>query len=218
MVHETEQETLEALKRWWQQNGSALVAGLVIGLAGVLGWQYWQSHQRGQAEVASAIYETMQTQLAGGNPAEIQSLYTQLKNEYPKTAYAGLGGLVLASRAVTDGELELAQGALQWVVDNASLPELAAVARLRLARVLHARGKAEEALTQLDALEGAFRPEAEEIRGDVLGQRGDLEAAREAYRASLAAYALEGRPNRWVELKLDDLAPPQDAASGEAKP
>jgi predicted negative regulator of RcsB-dependent stress response len=217
MVHETEQETVEAIKRWLQQNGTALVAGLAIGLAGVFGWQYWQSHQRTQAESASTLYEALRGQLDGDDPAGAQDLYNRLKAEYADTAYASLGALTRAGQAVTDGDLDLAHGALQWVIENSPLPELVAIARLRLARVLRAQGKGEESLAQLDALNGAFEPEAEEIRGDVLVDRGERERAREAYRAAAEAYARSGRPNRWLQLKLDDLAPPQAVNTPEGQ-
>lgn len=207
MVHETDQETVEAIKRWWQQNGTALIAGLVIGLAGVFGWQYWQGHRQSEAEAASTLYQALQGQLAGDNVVEAQALYKQLKDDYPATAYATLGALLLAGRAVTDSDLDLAQGALQWAVANSPMPELSSVARLRLARVLRAQGKGDESLAQLEALEGAFKAEAEEIRGDVLLDKGDRERARLAYQSAADSYASEGRPNRWLQLKLNDLTP-----------
>lgn len=218
MVHETEQETVEALKRWWQQNGSALIAGLAIGLAGVFGWQYWQAHQRSQAEAAAALYQTLQARLTDAAAGPVAEVFDQLREEYSGSAYSALAGLTVAGEAVEAGELERAEQSLRWVVEHAALPELAQVARLRLARVLRARDLGEEALAQLDALEGAFRAEALEIRGDIMHERGDLAAAREAYEASLAAFAAEGRPNRWVRLKLQDLAPPQGVDADQETP
>ena len=53
----TEEEQVEALKKWWRENGKAIVGGAVLGLALVGGWQAWQSYQKGEAELASAYYE-----------------------------------------------------------------------------------------------------------------------------------------------------------------
>ena len=44
-----DEEQLEALKKWWSESGKGVLAGLGIGLAGVLGWSSWQTWQRNQA-------------------------------------------------------------------------------------------------------------------------------------------------------------------------
>ena len=52
----SEREQLDAIKKWWSENGKAIVAGLIIGLGAVFGWQYWQRWQDRVAEEASALY------------------------------------------------------------------------------------------------------------------------------------------------------------------
>ena len=37
----TEEEQLEAIKRWWKENGTSLIAGVAIAAAGVFGWNAW---------------------------------------------------------------------------------------------------------------------------------------------------------------------------------
>ncbi|MEW8396328.1 MAG: tetratricopeptide repeat protein, partial [Candidatus Thiodiazotropha sp.] len=37
--YQTEEEQVEAIKRWWKENGTSVIAGLVIGLGGIFGWQ-----------------------------------------------------------------------------------------------------------------------------------------------------------------------------------
>ena len=39
--YQTDEEKVEAIRKWWRENGTAVVAGLVLGLAGLIGWQYW---------------------------------------------------------------------------------------------------------------------------------------------------------------------------------
>ena len=43
----TEEEQIEAIKRWWKKNGSSLLLGIALALAIVFGWQAWQNHQAG---------------------------------------------------------------------------------------------------------------------------------------------------------------------------
>ena len=38
---QTEEEQIAQLKEWWQRNGKPLLAGGVLAVAGVFGWQYW---------------------------------------------------------------------------------------------------------------------------------------------------------------------------------
>ena len=37
----TDDEQVERIKKWWADNGSSVIAGLVIGIGGLLGWRYW---------------------------------------------------------------------------------------------------------------------------------------------------------------------------------
>jgi predicted negative regulator of RcsB-dependent stress response len=39
-IYDTEEEQVEALKRWWKENGQATLAGLVLGIIVILGWNY----------------------------------------------------------------------------------------------------------------------------------------------------------------------------------
>lgn len=50
---------LERAKAWWQAHGKPIVAGLGIGLAGVVGFNFWQYHQETQAEQASVLFEEL---------------------------------------------------------------------------------------------------------------------------------------------------------------
>ena len=55
--YETDEEQLEALKKWWAENGKAVLVGVVLGLGAIFGWRGWISHEQGRSEAASALYE-----------------------------------------------------------------------------------------------------------------------------------------------------------------
>ena len=42
-VYDSEREQIEAMKKWWAQNGKAIITGLVLGLAALIGWQQWSA-------------------------------------------------------------------------------------------------------------------------------------------------------------------------------
>ena len=41
----SESEQVEQIKRWWKDNGRALVFGLVVGLGGLAAYRYWDASQ-----------------------------------------------------------------------------------------------------------------------------------------------------------------------------
>jgi predicted negative regulator of RcsB-dependent stress response len=58
-IYDTEEEQVEALKRWWKENGTSTIVGLALGIAIILGWNYWQGHKKDQTVQASAIYDQL---------------------------------------------------------------------------------------------------------------------------------------------------------------
>jgi predicted negative regulator of RcsB-dependent stress response len=55
-IHASEKEQVEALKKWWKENGSSLITGLLLGAAILLGGKAWFSYRETQALSASNIY------------------------------------------------------------------------------------------------------------------------------------------------------------------
>ncbi len=55
-IYDTEEEQVEALKRWWKENSTSTIVGLVMGIVIILGWNYWQDHKKEQAAQASLTY------------------------------------------------------------------------------------------------------------------------------------------------------------------
>jgi predicted negative regulator of RcsB-dependent stress response len=211
----SEREQLDAIKKWWHENGKAIIAGLVIGLGAVFGWQYWQKWQEQVAEEASALYRGV---VAGTNlSAEGNTQLEALKDEHTNSPYAALAAMMVAAHQVEENQLDEARAQLQWAVDNASQSELANVSRLRLARVLWALGEGDSALSQLDAVDKPFLSIADEIRGDIYLEMGDADKARSAYQAAQGALSLKGASNPWLQMKLEDLTQSGVAASAESE-
>lgn len=134
--YETEAEQVEALKRWWKDNGRSVLAGVAIALVAVIGWYQWQDYQRGQSLDASAAYETVVSRITAGDTAGAAEAVAQLREG--NGAYAVLASLRLAGALVADGELERAEEALNWARDNAPDDGMGRLARVRLAQVLDA--------------------------------------------------------------------------------
>ena len=201
-----EEEQVEALKKWWSENGKSTLAGLGIGLAAVVGWQSWQTWERSQAELASERYERLVDEAAANRHAEALSRVEALTEEFPDSAYASFASLIAARAAVQTGDSGTAKQHLQWVVEHAAFPELVPVAQLRLARLMLAARDYDGALAELGRIESApFQGRVKELQGDIHHARGDSAAARQSYETVLADAELSPSARVRVRMKLDDL-------------
>ncbi len=211
--HLTEEEQLEALKRWWKENGKFIVLAVVVAVGGYFGWGAWQDQQRAQAEAASAQYE----QLLNSLRAPDQELPAEVVQELKQGSglYAYNAALIKARTAVEKGDLDAAAKELQWVLDESPEAPVAQLTHLRLARVLAAQGSHQAALAELQRTEPSesFASEYAEVRGDILLAQGNTDEARSAYQ-----FALENltspQQNRagLLQMKIDNL---KTASAGE---
>ena len=201
-----EEEQVEALKKWWSENGKGVLAGVGLGLAAVLGWSSWQSWQRNQAEFASVRYEQIVGDAAAERHDEAQAQAEALAGEFPDSAYASLASLIAARAAVQADDPDRAKRHLQWVVEHTPFPELVPIAKLRLARLKLDARDYDGATAELDGIDAApFHGGVGELQGDVHRARGDRAAARDSYEEVLAGAELSASTRARVRMKLDDL-------------
>lgn len=213
---DSEQEQVEELKKWWKENGRMVVIGLVLGLGGVLGWTSWRSHTQSQAEAASQMYSQLVNTASEGTFDQARRQADELIEKFPSSGYAALGSLVAARAAYEEKDPEAAKRYLQRVVEEGEGIEVRDIARARLARILLAEGKPDEALRALDAVEGdSFAGISGEIRGDVLRAKDETQAAVQAYRGVLDAAEVAAETRRRVQMKLDNLGAGDAQASAQ---
>lgn len=202
-VYQTEDEQVEALKKWWKENGKSVIGGIVLGAAIIGGWQGWQGWQRSAGEAGSMMYDTLRQAVRSGQIDEAIEQGKRLIGEYGSSAYASFAGLDLARLAYQKGEKSAARGHLEWVADSAPDPTLREVARLRLARLLMDMGETDALAALLDqAPLQAFAGEFDVLRGDLARVQGDRAAARQAYLDALAAGVDDAA---FVRMKLVDV-------------
>jgi predicted negative regulator of RcsB-dependent stress response len=201
----SDNEREEALKEWWRDNWSWILGGVVLGVALLIGWRYWEAHRKQRAEDAAEVYSDIQTALNARDVAKAQELLNGLVAESESGAYTQQARLLFAKVHVEAGKFDDAEPLLRAVADQSKDKELAGIAQLRLGRLLVQAGKHEEALKLLEPLTaGAFGAQAREIRGDALFVKGDAEGARAEYAAALAEPQAQ-LDRATVELKLQDV-------------
>ena len=138
--YESEKEQVEAIKKWWKANGKSIIVGVVLGVALVVGGRWWFANQNKQAEIASEQYGEVLQEISKGDTDAALKRGGRVLEVFAKSNYAALTALELAKLKVDKADLEGARYYLQWVVDHTSSAPLKDVARLRLARVLLAKG------------------------------------------------------------------------------
>lgn len=204
----TEQEQVELLKQWIKQYGLVILAGLLISLATITGWRYWQARQQRILNHASAVYDEMLTARAQNDTNNTRVQSEKLFSHYTGTTYAQMAALMLARDAIYQKNYAEAEKQLQWVIDNSSIRSFQQIARIRLARLLINENKAKDALTLLETVnDKSFNGLTNEVRGDAWVALKDSNKARDAYKQ-----ALDDLPNAEVirpllQMKYDNLAP-----------
>lgn len=201
-----EQEQIDELKAFWGKWGTLISGVLLAAALGAAGVQGWRWHQHRQAEAAAALYGQMEALAAKGDTTKLVSAAEPIKQEYPRTAYAARAALAAARAAYEANDAKTAREQLNWVLEHASEPGLKAVARLRLATLAIDGKQYDEALGLLGgehdaAFEGLFL----DAKGDALAAKGDVAAARAAYREALGKTPADASNRPYLQIKLDAL-------------
>lgn len=200
-------EQSEQVRQWLRENAMAIVAGIVLGLLLIFGAQQWRSHQAKHRAGAADQYQQLQQAVVANKPADIDRIAATLKDQYKDTSFAVFASLRQAELALASEQPDAAITALAWAHQHADNEALKSLISLRTARVELAQGKAQAALTKLDALPPtAYRGMALELRGDALVTLERVAEARKAYTEALSANEADTPQNRLLQLKLDNLA------------
>jgi predicted negative regulator of RcsB-dependent stress response len=209
----SERQQMDWLRATVKENAPWALGGVAITLALFVGYHQWQNWGERQAATASQKYEATLDALARGDGDNAKRLVAELRDGYARTPYADQAALALARYDVEGRRLADAAALLEAVIKNTRDPELATVARLRLARVQRADGKPGLALATLAAAPaGTVSAAFADVRGDVLLDQGDKAGALAAWREALAAKS-PGVNRELLELKIGALEGPAEPAA-----
>jgi predicted negative regulator of RcsB-dependent stress response len=217
-IDSADEENVEALKKWWQENGKQLLISVFVVLGGLGGWDLYQNSEQESRNAASDLYEeilalTLKTDnepLSDSERENIISYGQQLREEYPTSSYASFGTLFAAAAEVENRNLSQAEILLNWILESStgglfsSTEEgLLLTTKLRLGRVLLAQGDAARALDFVNTVDPKeFETGFAELRGDIYVALDQLEEAQDAY--SIAQQA--GSNSDALRMKLQELA------------
>lgn len=206
MTDQYEEEQLDTLKKWWKENRFFVIAGLVIGIAVVVGWYSWKSHKESQALAASVKFEQAATALEDGDIVAAQKAALTIQTEHDSSPYAADVNFLIAQTAVEKGNYKAATDALSWVVQHRAGTLLEGKARYHLGAVQYNEKAYEDALATLDVAKvGTFIGQTLELRGDIYVAMGKIEEAKAAYNKALVNEEATNNMDL-VKTKLNDLS------------
>jgi predicted negative regulator of RcsB-dependent stress response len=202
----SDREQEEALRNFWRENWRWIIGGVVLGLALLAGFRYYESYRHRMAEQAGNLYEELKTAIAKPDIEQATSVLATMTEKHSSSGYTQQARLLVAKAHVDAGKFDEAIAQLRAVTKDSEDEELARVAQLRLARLLIQQGKHDEALQLLNPDKaGAFAAQVREVHGDALYAKGDLEGARAEYAAALADNANAQIDRGMLEAKLQDV-------------
>lgn len=203
-VYQTEEQQVEAIKGYWEENGNMIVAGIVLGFAGFIGFNLYKDSKLDDELAVSDSYQTL-IENSVKDKAAFNENAEKFISENSGTSYVSLTALALAKEAAAKKDWPGAQTQLMAALKSAPSDGIKGIASLRLARVQIQQEQFDQALATLaKPLPESFTAAIEEIKGDIYLLQGKKELARNAYQVAIAANGLASSPN--LQMKLDDLA------------
>lgn len=203
-VYTTENEQVDAVRRFFAENGKALAIGVVLGIAALGGWRYWQSHEStAMADSSVAFQQANQavTDKKAQGVEDLEKFAQSNKNNYGVFASLQLAGHFVEAKDFANAEKQLVAAQSQAKEEN-----LLSLVSLRLARVQSQQKKFDDALKTLDGVKGeGWIALQQDVRGDVLLAKGDAKGAREAF-----SKGLDSKPSQTLQnvlrMKLNNLS------------
>jgi len=218
-VYSSEDEQVEAIKRWLREYGRQILTGVLVAAVVAFGIYSWKQRQDYQRAAASIEYQNLLQaveQVEAGRTAETlataRHLADTLKKDFSGSAYAQFAALFKARLAVQDGDLAQAETELRWVLEQKPSDDIRALTTLRLARVLFAKGDSAATLALLDDKKaGGYASAFAQLRGDIALAKGETDNARAEYQRAQNLESKMATPlnDPVLEMKLRDLQAPK---------
>ncbi len=197
-----EQEKL--VKDWIKNNWLTIASGIVLGLGGVVGINYWKSQQQEKRYEKAAQYNSFSEVMKLSEFDEAGTILADMEKQSGSSFYTYQAHLLLAKEYVNKNELEKAAAELKSVIDEKPDQVLTEFVKLRLARVYNGMQKHDDALTLVNQISlESFMSIAKEIEGDAYLAQGEMEKAQSAFEDSMTkGEGYSGKRN--IEMKLEN--------------
>jgi len=197
----------EVVKKWLQENGSAIIMGLLIAFGGLFGFRQWQAWELNNKQQAFAEFDGLNQLLEANQMDAAVNNFQTLQDRYEKSPYAALAALEMGRARIESKQEDLAIKYYRFVMEKGTPKALRIIARDRLARTLLDQDKAAEALEVIkgEADVSGFEARYAETRGDILTALGRDQEALAAYRQAMETLESGAGDRNALGLKIQAL-------------
>ena len=198
-VDSTEEEQVDQIKKWWNSNGKQIIAGAVIGLAGIWGWNTYSDYQDNQSLNARSLY------LSYASDSNNLGAYDKLTTDFSSSSYSDQAILLMAKYLFDAGSYTQALGVIKPLINNPS-SVIANTAALRAASIHLQLGQHDQALLILEGQsEDGFSGLIYNLMGDIYLDLGNRSEAQKYYSLAIDNVAENSNLSQLIQIKLDDL-------------
>ena len=198
-VDNTEEEQVEQIKKWWNSNGKQIIAGAVIGLAGIWGWNAYSDYQDKQSFNARNLY------LNYASDSNNLGAYDKLTTDFSSSSYSEQAILLMAKYLFDAGSYAEALGVIKPLINSPS-SVISTTAVLRAASIYLQLGQHDQALSILEEqFDDGFSGLIYNLMGDIYLDLGNHTEAQNYYSLAINNVTKNSNLTRLIQIKLDDL-------------
>ena len=198
-VDNTEEEQVDQIKKWWNSNGKQIIAGAVIGLAGIWGWNTYSDYQDKQSLNARNLY------LSYASDSNNLGAYDKLTTDFSSSSYSDQAILLMAKYLFDAKSYTQALGVIEPLINNPS-SVIATTAALRAASIYLQLGQHNKALSILEKQsKDGFSGLIYNLMGDIYLDLGNRAEAQNYYSLAIDNVTENSNLTQLIQIKLDDL-------------
>ena len=198
-IDNTEEEQVEQIKKWWNSNGKQIIAGAVIGLAGIWGWNTYSDYQDKQSLNARNLY------LSYASDSNNLGAFDKLTTDFSSSSYSDQAILLMAKYLFDAGSYTQALGVIEPLINNPS-SVIATTAALRVASIYLQLGQHNQALSILEnQSKDGFSGLIYNLMGDIYLDLGNRAEAQNYYSLAIDNITENSNLTQLIQIKLDDL-------------
>jgi len=197
-IDKTEDEQAEQIKKWLKENGPQIIIGLVMGLSGIWGLDYYNNYQHEQSINARSAYLSVVS--TPDSPA-----LTTLQSDHKDSGYTQQSILMMAKHAVSAGNYQQALEHLLPLL-NTENEFIAQTAKLRSTTIYLQMGNYDQALSVLGGDDNqAFSALYNHIKGDIYLAKNNIDSTKKYYQSALDQLSTDSELRNLIQIKLNDL-------------
>ena len=198
-VGDEEEEQVEQIKKWWNSYGKQIIAGAVIGLSGIWGWNTYSDYQDKQSLNARSLY------LSFASDSNNLGAYDKLTTDFSSSSYTDQAILLMAKYLFDAGSYTQALGVIKPLINNSS-SVIATTAALRVASIYLQLGQHDQALLILEGQsDDGFSGLIYNLMGDIYLDLGNRTEAQKYYSLAINNVTENSNLTQLIQIKLDDL-------------